>query len=215
MVPVFCIYTVLMRTNTQKQLGCYGWIIVKYNSYDTCFSCHFCCNYYVIAFNISNSGHHIVPSMRNSPVEVHALAIFEIDLPSSRVRKIKGMQCRISSLWVTGTATFQVARLYFLQDTVITETFIRDLISHISYFWLKVRNFSRIRKPCMYTSECDTALTVRKFIAYKSSRMLEYEIFTGTKFFWDYSSGLQAVQRRRLLTHDRSWTCQTYESTLI
>ena len=56
----------------------------------------------------------------------------------------------------------------------------------------------------MYTSECDTALTERKFIAYKSSRTLEYEIFTGTKIFCDYSSGLQAVQRRRLLTHDRS-----------
>ena len=68
----------------------------------------------------------------------------------------------------------------------------------------KVRNFSRIRKPCMYRSECDTALTERKFIAYKSSRTLEYEIFTGTKLFCDYSSGLQAVQRCRLLTHDRS-----------
>ena len=177
------------------------------------FSCLFCCNYYVIAFNISNSGHHIVPSMRNSPVEVHALAIFEIDLPSSRVRKIKGMQRRISSLWATGTAKFQVAWLYISTRYCNRRNFHTRF--DFAYFVLlaestKVRNFSRIRKPCMYTSECDTALTERKFIAYKSSRTLEYEIFTGTKSFCDYSSGLQAVQRRRLLTHDRSWTCQTW-----
>ena len=33
----------------------------------------------------------------------------------------------------------------------------------------------------MYNSVCDTVLAVRKFIAYESSRMLEYEIFTHTK----------------------------------
>ena len=137
------------------------------------FSCLFCCNYYVIAFNISNSGHHFVPSMRNSPVEVHALAIFEIDLPSSRVRKIKGMQRRISSLWATGTAKFQVAWLYISTRYCNRRNFHTRF--DFAYFVLlaestKVRNFSRIWKPCMYTSECDTALTERKFIAYKSSR---------------------------------------------
>ena len=178
-------------------------------------SCLFCCNYYVIAFNISNSGHHIVPSMRNSSVEVHALAIFEIDLPSSRIRKIEGMQRRISSLWATGTAEFQVAWLYISTSYCNRRNFHTRF--DFAYFVLlaestKVRNFSRIRKPCIYnyTSECDTVLTERKFIAYKSSRTLEYEIFTGTKSFCDYSSGLQAVQRRRQLTHDRSWTCQTW-----
>ena len=30
----------------------------------------------------------------------------------------------------------------------------------------------------MYTSVCDPALTVQKFIAYESSRMAEYGIFT-------------------------------------
>ena len=40
---------------------------------------------------------------------------------------------------------------------------------------------SSIRKPCTYTSECDTALKVRKFIEYESSPTLEYEIFTRTK----------------------------------
>ena len=40
---------------------------------------------------------------------------------------------------------------------------------------------SSIRKPCTYTSVCDTAFKVRKFIAYENSRTLEYEIFTRTK----------------------------------
>ena len=41
--------------------------------------------------------------------------------------------------------------------------------------------FGSIRKPCTYNSVCDTVLAVRKFIAYESSRALEYEIFTRTK----------------------------------
>ena len=41
--------------------------------------------------------------------------------------------------------------------------------------------FSSIRKPCTYTSVRDTVLAVRKFIAYKSSRTLGFEIFTQTK----------------------------------
>ena len=41
--------------------------------------------------------------------------------------------------------------------------------------------FSSIRKPCPYTNVCDTAVAVRKLIAYESSRTLEYEIFTRTK----------------------------------
>ena len=40
--------------------------------------------------------------------------------------------------------------------------------------------FSSIRKPCTYNSVCDTVLA-QKFIVYKSSRTLEYEIFTRTK----------------------------------
>ena len=40
---------------------------------------------------------------------------------------------------------------------------------------------SSIRKPCTYTSVCDTGFKVRKFIAYENSRTLEYEIFTRTK----------------------------------
>ena len=40
---------------------------------------------------------------------------------------------------------------------------------------------SSIRKPCKYNRVCDSALAVRKFTAYKSSRTLEYEIFTRTK----------------------------------
>ena len=40
---------------------------------------------------------------------------------------------------------------------------------------------SSIRKPCKYNSVCDSALAVRKFTAYKSSRTLEYEIFTRAK----------------------------------
>ena len=40
---------------------------------------------------------------------------------------------------------------------------------------------SSIRKPCTYNSVCNTVLAVRKFIAYKSSKTLEYEIFTHMK----------------------------------
>ena len=40
---------------------------------------------------------------------------------------------------------------------------------------------SSIRKRCTYTSVCETALAVRKFIAYESSRTPEYEFFTRTK----------------------------------
>ena len=36
-------------------------------------------------------------------------------------------------------------------------------------------------KSCTHTSVCDIAVAVRKFIAYESSRALEYEIFTRTK----------------------------------
>ena len=41
--------------------------------------------------------------------------------------------------------------------------------------------FSSIWKLCTHTSVCDITLAVRKFIAYESSRALEYEIFTRTK----------------------------------
>ena len=41
--------------------------------------------------------------------------------------------------------------------------------------------FSSIRKPCTYNSVCDTVLAVQKFIAYESSRTLEYEIFIRTE----------------------------------
>ena len=41
--------------------------------------------------------------------------------------------------------------------------------------------FSSILKQRTHTSVCDTALAVRKLIAYESSRTLEYEIFTRTK----------------------------------
>ena len=38
--------------------------------------------------------------------------------------------------------------------------------------------FCNVRKPCTQNSVSDTALAARKFIAYESSRTLEYEIFT-------------------------------------
>ena len=41
--------------------------------------------------------------------------------------------------------------------------------------------FSSIRKPYTYTSVSDTALAVRKFLAYENQQTLEYEIFTSTK----------------------------------
>ena len=40
---------------------------------------------------------------------------------------------------------------------------------------------SSIRKPCTHASVCDTALAVRIFVAYESSRTLEYGIFTRMK----------------------------------
>ena len=52
----------------------------------------------------------------------------------------------------------------------------------------KSTKISSIRKPCTYTSVCDTALKVRKFIAYESSRTLEYEIFYAYENFCDYST---------------------------
>ena len=48
--------------------------------------------------------------------------------------------------------------------------------------------FSSIRKLCTHTSVYDIALAVRKFIAYESSRALEYEIFNAYENFCDYSN---------------------------
>ena len=68
-----------------------------------------------------------------------------------------------------------------VHDTVIAEIFVRDLISYISYFWLKVRNLvayeSYARIPVYVTSPS----LYENFIAYESSRVLEYKIFTRTK----------------------------------
>ena len=42
--------------------------------------------------------------------------------------------------------------------------------------------FSSIRKPYTYACVSDTTIAVQKFLAYESQQMLEYEIFTRTKF---------------------------------
>ena len=41
--------------------------------------------------------------------------------------------------------------------------------------------FISIRKPYTYTSVSNTALAVRKFLAYENQQTLEYEIFTRMK----------------------------------
>ena len=66
-------------------------------------------------------------------------------------------------------------------STVIAENFVRDLISYISYFWLKVRNLVAYESYARIPVYVTIALAVRKFIAHESSRALEYEIFTRTK----------------------------------
>ena len=58
---------------------------------------------------------------------------------------------------------------------------------------------SSIRKPCTYTSVCDTAFKVRKFIAYENSPTLEYEIFTRTKI-----SAITVFRTRRLPYENKS-----------
>ena len=45
--------------------------------------------------------------------------------------------------------------------------------------------FCSIRNPFTCTSVCDSALAVRRFIAYESPQTLEYEMFMRSKFFCD------------------------------
>ena len=48
-------------------------------------------------------------------------------------------------------------------STVISEIFVRDLISYVSYLWLKVRNLVAYENHAHNTSLSDIALIVRKF----------------------------------------------------
>ena len=63
------------------------------------------------------------------------------------------------------------------------------------YFVLRAESMkiSSIRKPCTYTNVCDTALTVRKFIAYESSQSLKYDVFTRTEISTNLAATPQTI----------------------
>ena len=52
------------------------------------------------------------------------------------------------------------------ETIVMADIFVRNLISYISFFWLKVRNLVAYENHArIYTSACDTTVAVRKFVA--------------------------------------------------
>ena len=70
--------------------------------------------------------------------------------------------------------------------SVITENFVRDLILNILYFWLQVRNFSSMRKPCTHTSVSDIALAVQNYSVWKFANA-RVRNFYAYENFCDYS----------------------------
>ena len=67
------------------------------------------------------------------------------------------------------------------KDTYCNRRNFRTRFNFVHFVLLAVSTkISSTRKLCACTGVCDTALEVRKFIAYESSRTLEHEIFTRT-----------------------------------
>ena len=67
--------------------------------------------------------------------------------------------------------------MYYKPEIQIAETFVRDLITYLSELLEEKTELSSTRRTCTYTCVCYTTLVVRAFLVYKSSWMVEHEIF--------------------------------------
>ena len=78
--------------------------------------------------------------------------------------------------------TVPLLRIFKMLDMITVYCNRRNFRTRFNFVLLaESTKCSSIRKPCKYNSVCDTALAVRNFYAYESSRTPEFKIFTRTK----------------------------------